>query len=64
MRDLRRSLLNIVNPVVVSVVDAAQMNALVATHNRLGLVEQHSYADLLHSRNHADRIVIAQYAID
>src|SRR5271157_3200871 len=40
------------------------MDALVAAHDRLAVVEQHPDPHLLQSGNHADRVVIAQHPIN
>src|SRR6266404_9545154 len=53
--NLRHCLLNIVHPVVMSIINPYQMNALSAAHERLGLVEEHPYPHVLHCRDHADR---------
>jgi len=33
-------------PVVVGIVDAGQVNVLIAAHNRFGFIEQHAYSHL------------------
>ena len=46
------------------IIDASQMNVRVAALNHHALVEQHVDAHSLQSWHHADRVVVAQHAID
>ena len=64
MRNLRCRLFDIVCAVVMGIVNAGQMDALIAARDQLGFIEQHPYCHRFHSRNHADRIVVAQHAIN
>src|SRR5512132_809487 len=57
-------LLDVVHSVEMGIVDAAEMEALVAAHNNVALVKQHPYAHRLQSRHHANRVVIAEHAVD
>src|SRR4029079_14625073 len=64
MRDVVRGLLDIVHAVEMRIVDAGKMNGRAAPLDPLMFVEQHPDAHLLERRHHADRVVIAEYAID
>ena len=61
---LRNRLLDVVDPVIVRVVDADDMDALVAAHQGLGFIEQHANPHLLQPGDHADRVVVAEHAED
>jgi hypothetical protein len=63
MRDSGRCILDIVSPVVMSIVDASEMKTLTVKSDRLRFVKQHPYTHLFQSRDHTDRIVIPQHAI-
>jgi len=62
--ELGRSLFDIVEPIVVSVIDTGQMEALIAALEHFGFVEQHANAHLFQLGDHADRIMVAQHAVD
>src|SRR5215469_14182466 len=64
VRDRGSSLFNIVNAVVMGIIYAGEIDALVAAHDGLALVEQHPDPYLLQSWNHADRVMIAQYPVN
>ena len=64
MRDALRGLLDIVHAVEMRVVDAGKMNGRAAALDPLLLIEQHLDAHLLERWHHADRVVIAEHAID
>ena len=57
-------LLDVVHSVEMGIVDAAEMKALAAALNNVALVEQHPYSHRLQSRHHANRVVIAEHAVD
>src|SRR6478672_13501356 len=57
-------LLDVVHSVEMGIVDAAEMEALAAALNNVALVEQHPYPHRLQPRHHANRVVIAEHAID
>ena len=63
MRDAVGSLLDIVHAVEMRVVDAGKMNDRAGAIDPLLLVE-HPDAHLLERGHHADRVVIAEHAID
>jgi len=60
----RRGLFDVVGAVVVSIVDPDQMDVLVTAFEGFGLVEQHADAHLLERGDHADRVVVAQHAVN
>src|SRR5579872_2361788 len=53
VRDLGCGLLYVVDPEIVGIVDAGEVDPL-----------QHAYAHFLEPRHHPDRIVVAEHAID
>ena len=57
-------LLDVVHSVEMGIVDAAEIEALAAALNNVALVEQHPYSHRLQSRHHANRVVIAEHAVD
>ena len=61
-RDSR--ILDVVHSVEMGIVDAAEMEALTAALNDVALVEQHPYPHRLQPRHHANRVVIAEHAVD
>ena len=64
VRNIGRGILNIVGPVVMGVINAGQVDTLTVTDDHLGFVQQHPYSHFFQSRDHADRVVIAQHAIN
>jgi hypothetical protein len=58
--DFRGGLFDVVNPVVVRIVDASQIDALIATHQHIGFVKQQPNSHFLQARNHSNRVVVAQ----
>ena len=64
MRDAVCGLLDIVHAIEMRVVDAGKMNGCAAALDLHLLVEQHPDAHLLERWHHADRVVIAEHAID
>ena len=64
MGDFLPRLLDIVDAIGAGVVDAGEMDRLIAAADRFGLVQQHADAHGLHARDHADAVVIAKHAID
>jgi len=61
---LGNGFLDVVDPVVVRVVDADEMDALIAALEGFGLVEQHADPHFLQPRDHADRVVVAEHPED
>src|SRR5512145_2805143 len=64
MRDAVRGLLDIFHAVEMRVVDTGKMNGRATTLDLFLLVEQHPDAHLLERWHHADRVVIAKYAVN
>ena len=62
-RHARCRLFDIVDPVVVGIVDADEVNVLPAPLDCRRLVEQHPDPDLLQVRYHAYRVMVAQDAV-
>ena len=63
-RHARGCLLDIVHAVEVSIVDAGDVNPLVAALDRHGLVEQNLDAHVFESWHHQNRIVIAEHCVN
>ncbi len=63
-RNIGRGLLDIVDAEEMRVVDPGKMDLLAVADDRLRFVQQHLYAHVLQFWNHADRVVIAEHAID
>src|ERR1700730_7422473 len=63
-RDFGCGLFDVVHPEEMRVVDPRQINTLVAARDPRALVEQHPDPDVLEPRHHANRIVIAEDAVD
>src|SRR5512132_683043 len=64
VRELGRNLFDVVGAIVVSIVDADQMDALIPANDRLHFIEQHSDAHFFHARNHADGIMVSEHAVN
>src|ERR1035437_6741205 len=64
IRYLRSGLFDIVDPKVVRVIYSSQINPLIAARDRLALIEQHPYSHGFQPRNHLDRVMIAEHAIN
>ena len=60
----RSRLFDIVDPVIMGVVDAGQINALPVARDRLAFVEQHADSHRFEARDHADRVMVAQHAVN
>src|SRR4249919_1653856 len=56
--------LDVIHSVEMGIVDAAEVEAFAAALNNGALVKQHPYSHRLQSRHHANRVVIAEYAVD
>src|SRR5262245_36774034 len=59
-----RCLLDIVDPIVVGIVDAGQVNRCVATRNWFAFVEQYPNSHFFEFGDHANGIVISQHSVD
>ena len=57
-------LLDVVHAIEVGVVDASEVKSGAPALDRLPLVEQHPDAHLFQCRHHANRVVIAEHAVD
>jgi hypothetical protein len=55
---------DVLHSIEMGIVNSAKMEALPPALNNLALIEQHLYPHRLQSRHHANRIVIAEYAVD
>ena len=64
MRNPFGGLLDIVHAIEVGIVDAGKVKARAAAFDGLRFVEQHSDAHLFQRRYHANRVVIAENAVD
>src|SRR5579883_4817 len=64
VRNRVRGFLDIVHSVKMRVVDPRQMNLLAAAFDGGAFVEQHSYPHAFKARDHPDRVVVAQDAIN
>ena len=59
MWNVERRLFDVVHSVVVRIIDTGQIDTLSITPDNLALVDQHSDSDLLKTRNHTNRVMIA-----
>ena len=64
VRDALRRLLDIIHAVEMRVVDASKMNGRASALDLLLFIEQHLDSHLFERGHHADRVVIAEHAID
>ena len=62
LRDLQRSLFDVVDPIKVRVINSRQIDALIATCDRFTFIEQYLYAHSFHRRNHLNGVVVAEHA--
>ncbi len=63
-RDVGRGLFYIVDAEEMRVVDPGEADLLAFARDRLGFVQQHSYPHVFERRNHADRVMIAEDAVN
>ena len=64
MRNAGRRLFDIVDPKIMGVVNACQIDCGAPTRDRLTFVEEHANPHSFEIGDHADGIVIAEHAID
>ena len=62
-RNWRGGFADVVGAIEMRVIDAGEIDRLVAARDRLALVEQHADPHRLHRGRHADRVVIAENAV-